>query len=135
MAQKTPTPPADETNIGTDSNQSASGIEAAKSFVKCLAQCVLIRQVFEKIAAENKVEFGPGERPARRAILLDKTHFPRKVLARVGIQIHPEFRLGLHRIDELPVAAAQIQNSAGLGHEALEKIGHQHLPDAPSILL
>ena len=91
--------------------------------------------MFEKIAAENKVEFGPGERPARRAILLDKTHFPRKVLARVGIQIHPEFRLGLHRIDELPVAAAQIQNSAGLGHEALEKIGHQHLPDAPSILL
>src|SRR6266446_5254344 len=135
MVPKIPIAPAGETNIGTDSNQSAFGLEAAKSFIEGPAQCALIRQVFEKVAAENNIEFGLGERPARRAILLDKTHFPRKMMARVGIQVHPELPLSLHGIDELAVAAAQIQNSAGLGHKALEKIGDQHLPDAPAILL
>ena len=64
-----------------------------------------------------------------RTILVQKVDPRRKIVLRVGIQIHGVLPGALDVINKLPIAATQIQES-GLRRDVTgEKLAGQHLPD------
>ena len=130
MIPEIPVTTAGELYIWPHGNKPAIWLKRAKNLLKCAAQGVFIRQVLEKIARKYYVQFFLIYRPRCRAILAQKCHVGREVFFSSGIEIHAEFFSGANCVDELAVAAAEVQNYSIFRHKFLEKAANQHRPNA-----
>ena len=90
--------------------------------------------MLEKIARENDIECPVLHGPGFGTILGEEFHAGREELGRVGVQVHPEFLLGLHLVDELSISTAKIKNGGIFWDQFLEKILDQDSPNRFAIL-
>src|SRR5581483_4469906 len=120
-------------NIGPEGDENSTGLEVQISLFQRSTQSGFIRQVLEKVAGENNIEPCDFLRPGCRTILLHEFYVGIQVLRGVRVQVHREFGPGAHVIDELAVAAAQVQHCGAGGNPSLKKALEEHLPDALAV--
>ena len=124
----------DKLDVWSHGDQSAALAQGSVCLVERPAQGSFVVQVLEEVADENDVEARLLSRPGLGAVLPDELHIGRQVAWRVGIEIHRIFSSGMNLIDELSVAATQIEDSCVPRHILLEKRVDEHAPDTLAVI-
>ena len=89
--------------------------------VECPAQGSFVWQVLEEIAGEHDVQTRFFNRPRLGTVLPDALNIARRVAWCIGIEIYGVFTLGVNLIDELSLAAPQVENHCIMRDVLLEE--------------
>ena len=135
MVPKVPVTAAGKADVRAERDESSARLEASEGLLECFSERGLVREMFEKVAGENDVQFAIGQRPRSRAILLNKLNVGREMFQGVRILIHPKFFFCYDGVDELAIAATKVEQGAVVRNQALKEIADQYLPYATAILL
>src|SRR5258707_176847 len=74
VVPKIPVPALDAFDIRSERDQSPARSQAAEYFIQRSSESGLVGEVFKKIAGENDIQFGRGQRPGGRAVLVKEAN-------------------------------------------------------------
>src|ERR1039458_8357151 len=133
MIKKIPIQAREIFDVWPHRNQPSAWFQTAKRLAQRPLETFLVRQMFEKIAGEHRVQRVLRQRPSDGTVLFKKADGRREVLRSNRIQIHGIFLPGHDVVDKLTVTAAEVQHGGCGRNPAIKKRSGQHLPDAVAV--
>jgi len=95
--------------VGSEGDETAAWFETAEGFDEGGLQELFVGQVFEEVAGEDDVERGVLEGPGLTAVLRKEVNVGVQSVRGGRIEIHGELACRRDRVDELSVAAAEVE--------------------------
>ena len=134
MIPEVPVGAGQEPDVWSHSDKQAAGLQRPMRLIKGASEGGLVRQVLEEITGEDGVQTRFFDGPWLGTVLPDELHIVRQVAWCIGIEVHGIFSSGMNLIDELPVAATQVEDSCIPRHVLLEERVDEHAPDTLAVI-
>ena len=134
MIPELPVGAGQESDVWSHSDKQAAGLQRLICLIKGASEGGLVRQVLEEVAREDNIQTSLPNLPRLGAVLPNELNFRRQVARCIGIEVHGIFSAGMNLIDELPVAATQVEDSCIARYVLLEKRVDEHPPDSLAVI-
>ena len=111
---------AQESDIRLKHNDSPAAAQDASAFAKRIEDEVLVRQVLEKIAHENRIRDVAIQLANGCARRVDHLYVGIGIAAHVGIQVHGNLVRRVNVVDKFTIAGTDVDDRVGRFHVPVE---------------